>query len=241
VSPPGSGRGGGHAAGLWVRPGLTVEGDGAAGRPLPGPTALLHGLPTLLVALEGPARGSALLRPPWSAAADPAWPRLLRGDLAGAAAPLAGLGPGLTPSGDDALAGILLLARALLGETSEAPLLGLVQSLPVGVASRSLLRWAARGQSLHAVHDLLDAAARGDAAVARAAARAAAAVGASSGADLCLGLAYMGRSAIHTASAVSAEGLRQVWGRSVRKCSASPGASRWVTPSTSNSSAPLTR
>jgi Protein of unknown function (DUF2877) len=215
-----------HAAGLWIRPEALVEGGPAKGRCLPGAAALHRGLPVAVPALEAAAGGSALLHVPWAGAAAPAWPRLRGGDLPGAAAPLAGLGPGLTPSGDDALAGILVLARALLGEPWEAPLRGLVDSLPVGPASRSMLRWAAQGQSLHAVHDLLDAAARGDHAAARVAARETASVGASSGADLCLGMAYMGRSAIQTASAGSVEGLRQVWGRSVRKWSASPGPSR---------------
>jgi Protein of unknown function (DUF2877) len=224
VSPSHAGRG--HAAGLWIRPGLLVAGSPGQGRRLPDPATLHRGLAVALAALGPATEASALLLPPWAAAAAPAWPRLHRGDPAGAAATLAGLGPGLTPSGDDALAGILVMTRAVLGEASEAPLRDLVESLPVGPASRALLRWAARGQSLHAVHDLLDAAARQDAVAARAAAREAAAVGASSGADLCLGLAYMGRSAIQTASAGSAEGLRHVWGRSVRKWSASPGPSR---------------
>jgi hypothetical protein len=203
MSPPAGGRGGAHAAGLWIRPGLLIDPTAgvARGRALPGAAALRAGLPVVVEALELPARRSALLRPPWAAVADPVWARLDDGDVAGAAVRLAGLGPGLTPSGDDALTGILLLVRALEGVASEARLCELVAGLEVGAASRAMLGWAARGQSLCAVHDLLDAAARGDAEGAGAAAVAVAAVGASSGADLCLGMGYMGRSAIHTAVA----------------------------------------
>jgi Protein of unknown function (DUF2877) len=240
TGPPGDHRGR-HAAGLWIGRGVLVDAATAPGRRLPDGEALLGGLPVALTALEEAAAGSALLRPPWSTVAARAWTRLREGDLAGAAAGLAGLGPGLTPAGDDALAGVLVMVRALLGTAAQAPLRRLVAGLVVGAPSRAMLGWAARGQSLHAVHDLLDAAARRDAAEAAVAAAAAAAVGASSGADLCLGLAYMGRSAIQTASAGSAQGLRQEWGRSVRKCSASPGPNRWAMPSTSNSSAPLIR
>lgn len=80
-----------------------------------------------------------------------------RFDLHGARALLQGLGTGLTPTGDDALAGILLFSR----------LVDPRWSLPLRVAlradttdlSRSFLAWAARGQSIEPVHALVAAAA----------------------------------------------------------------------------------
>lgn len=60
---------------------------------------------------------------------------------------LAGLGPGLTPSGDDLLAGYLCLLRRT-GNRRAAGLGAAVKTLPVtatGPLSLHLLRWAARG------------------------------------------------------------------------------------------------
>jgi hypothetical protein len=57
-----------------------------------------------------------------------------RGDLNAAVDAIAGLGPGLTPAGDDALAGILLVAQD---------------------RRAAFLAWAARGQSIEPVHRLL--------------------------------------------------------------------------------------
>ncbi|PJG47134.1 hypothetical protein CAF53_01925 [Sphingobium sp. LB126] len=74
------------------------------------------------------------------------------GDLETAAAVLEGRGTGLTPSGDDALSGLLLFCN-----WSGTPLTRLV-----AIASRArttdlswnFLRWAARGQSIEPVHIL---------------------------------------------------------------------------------------
>lgn len=72
---------------------------------------------------------------------------LIRGDWAEAVACLVGLGPGLTPSGDDFLAGFLLLAHRS-GWGTAAPLREAIRSLPQGrttPVSESLLHWATEG------------------------------------------------------------------------------------------------
>jgi hypothetical protein len=110
------------------------------------------------------------------------------GDLPDAAACLAGLGPGLTPAGDDALAGAVFGLRALLGPPAAGPLGDLVAGLPTSGISLAFLSWAARGQALAPVHDLAVALAEGAQSAAAAACRALSSVGASSGADFALGL-----------------------------------------------------
>lgn len=122
------------------------------------------------------ARSSALLTPTyrerWRAATE-------QDDLAGAAGILGGLGPGLTPSGDDALAGMLLAAH-LRWPDIESDLVALARGIGTHEISLAFLGWAARGQSIEAVHRLLtgDASAAADLA----------ACGHTSGADLALGL-----------------------------------------------------
>ena len=124
------------------------------------------------------ARRSALLSPPlasrWRGATE-------QHDLAVVCRILGGLGPGLTPSGDDALAGVLLAARLSRPE-AEDHLVALAKTVATHEISRAFLIWAARGQSIEPVHRLL----AGDAA----AARDLAAFGHTSGADLALGLHF---------------------------------------------------
>jgi Protein of unknown function (DUF2877) len=123
------------------------------------------------------ARHSALLAPPyldrWRAACE-------LEDLSAAAGLLGGLGPGLTPSGDDALAG-MLLARRLRWPHGEDDLVALARQIPTHEISRAFLGWAARGQSIEPVHRLLAGDATGGPDLA--------ACGHTSGADLALGLA----------------------------------------------------
>jgi uncharacterized protein DUF2877 len=144
----------------------------------------------LLFALDVIAAGppSALLDDPWRPALRRAEAALGRADLAGTAAALGGLGPGLTPAGDDALAGILLARRALAGANAEPELLAVARSVNTTELSGALLAWAARGQAVEPVHGLLGALAAGDRPAAAAAVERVAALGASSGADLLLGL-----------------------------------------------------
>ncbi len=112
---------------------------------------------------------------------------LRRGDLAAVFGRLAGRGAGLTPSGDDVLAGILLVCamdpacRGALGRSA--------RSARTTTLSRAYLRWAAAGQSIQPAHALLDAAADGDLDALGRAARSLAAVGATSGRALVAGVA----------------------------------------------------
>jgi hypothetical protein len=124
------------------------------------------------------AERSALLRPPYL----DRWQQAVRQlDLATSCRLLGGLGPGLTPSGDDALAGMFLAAR--LGAPTpqaEHEVVALAGHVDTHEIARAFLVWAARGQSIEPVHRLL----AGDAT----AAIDLLAFGHTSGADLALGL-----------------------------------------------------
>jgi hypothetical protein len=120
--------------------------------------------------------------PPSSLPIPPPVDLLRAGELPRVAASLGGLGPGLTPAGDDCLAGILLVARILWGDPIEPP------AARTNDIARAFLGWAARGQSIEPVHDFLMRAAAGDRTGAKAALVALTRVGHSSGADLALGL-----------------------------------------------------
>ncbi len=141
---------------------------GATTMPEPGAAALLAPV----------ARQSALLAEPlvarWEAAS-------VQHDLAIVGRLLGGLGPGLTPSGDDALAGIFL-ATYLRRPDWQPHLVDLAARVDTHEISRAFLTWAARGQSIEPVHRLLagNAGAAGDLL----------ALGHTSGADLALGLLW---------------------------------------------------
>lgn len=132
---------------------------------------------------------------------------LRAGDLQRAADVLGGRGPGLTPAGDDVLAGLLLVASGLgyprLHEIT-------VRTTEISAA---YLSWAARGQGIEAAHDLL---AGRDGALDRLLA-----IGASSGAALAYGIGLGSRylsepTEIQTARAGLAPGLAQRRACSVR-------------------------
>lgn len=79
-----------------------------------------------------------------------------RADLHAARKLLEGLGTGLTPTGDDVLAGIVLFARwadPLSVVPAEVAMRAATSDL-----SRCFLTWAAAGQSIQPLHDLIDAA-----------------------------------------------------------------------------------
>jgi hypothetical protein len=110
------------------------------------------------------------------------------GDLVGAAHLLGGRGPGLTPAGDDVLAGILLMA-AVGPDPVDAPIrTAAAEAAPTTDVARAFLRWAARGQSIAPVHELLATIAEGEPVAARRALQRLSSIGASSGADLAAGL-----------------------------------------------------
>lgn len=108
-------------------------------------------------------------------------------DLLGAARTLGGVGPGLTPAGDDCLAGILLVRRILGTEPSET-LEEVASRVETNDVSRSFLHWAARGQAIEPVHRFLVMASRGESDGARVALKELTTFGHSSGADVALGL-----------------------------------------------------
>lgn len=123
-----------------------------------------------------------------SGVSDQARTLLAKGNLPGAASVLGGSGPGLTPAGDDCLAGILIVASTLWGHSATPMLAQLVEDIETNEISRAFLRWAARGQSIEPLHRFLELAARGDADDASIALADLTRFGHSSGADLALGL-----------------------------------------------------
>jgi hypothetical protein len=112
---------------------------------------------------------------------------LRQGDLERLSALLGGVGPGLTPAGDDCLAGILLTAG--IGWPQKAPQLRAVAAkVETNDISRMFLHWAARGQSIAPVHRFLVSASNGDMEIAEIALEELTRFGHSSGADIALGL-----------------------------------------------------
>ena len=108
------------------------------------------------------------------------------GDLASACRLLEGRGGGLTPTGDDALAGIMLVAAA---DRARRPALRqLARQARTSDLSRAFLEWSARGSSIQPAHDVLEAAASGDRNGLARAAETLARVGASSGRALLTGM-----------------------------------------------------
>lgn len=153
--------------------------------PVPSPEDVLASVPRISDAARSVAGGS-LVDPAARAEAETA---VEAGDLEAAALALEGRGPGLTPSGDDVMAGVLFAARLLRGLPVEERTRAVAEGLRTGPIARAFAVWAARGQALSPAHRLVTAAVRGDATGARRAARTLAAVGESSGADFCVGLA----------------------------------------------------
>ncbi|MHA6782432.1 oxamate carbamoyltransferase subunit AllH family protein [Pseudonocardia saturnea] len=101
------------------------------------------------------------------------------------AARLGGRGSGLTPEGDDVLAGALLAVRAAHGPTGEPGLRDVAASVRTTEVAAAFLAWAARGQCIEPAHDWLLAP---DTSARDRAERRLLAIGASSGAALLAGL-----------------------------------------------------
>jgi hypothetical protein len=161
--------------------------------PLPDPVALA---PTSARALISDAlsscRGSVLQESPWRERVEPAIAAIGRlaplDALRVAAVALGGLGPGLTPAGDDMLSGILFAFRALGGPTVQPGLTAVTALVRTGDLSAALLTAAAGGFHIEPVHDLVMAAAAGDTNAAAKAASDLDRFGSSSGADVAYGL-----------------------------------------------------
>ena len=109
------------------------------------------------------------------------------GDLTSACRCLEGRGGGLTPTGDDTLAGIMLVTAA--DRFRRPALRRLACQARTSELSRAFLEWAARGSSIEPAHAVLEAAASGDRSGLARAARTLTGVGASSGRALLAGLA----------------------------------------------------
>lgn len=180
-------------------PGLPVAGDRVA---ITGATLTAGGLKIDFggAQLWDPALPDGLGFDPavWAGAVPPVEPDLTgvwdevaaavhSGDLTSACRCLEGRGGGLTPTGDDTLAGIMLVAAA---DRSRRPALRqLARQARTSELSRAFLEWATRGSSIEPAHAVLEAAASGDRAGLAGAAQTLAGVGASSGRALLAGLA----------------------------------------------------
>ena len=125
--------------------------------------------------------------PELAAVWEPVTHDLRRWDPTAASRRLQGRGDGLTPSGDDVLAGILLVAA--IDPSRRRALAELAGNARTTRLSRAFLRWAAAGQSVQPAHTLLDAAASGDQSGMRRAAASLAGAGATSGRALAAGVA----------------------------------------------------
>jgi len=158
--------------------------------PLPSPAALGRGAVLLAEVAGELAARSALHADPFRDRAARARASLEAGDLTEAVAHLAGLGPGLTPAGDDALAGLLFVRRVLEGVEAEPALLSAAAAARTTEIAAAFLSWAARGQALSPGQDLIGAAARGDRKACKVAAGALARIGETSGADFALGITW---------------------------------------------------
>jgi Protein of unknown function (DUF2877) len=109
-------------------------------------------------------------------------------DLAAAAQCLAGLGPGLTPAGDDYVLGVMA-ALWLLGERDPLPAMAAACTTRTTLLSGAFLRAAAQGQFMEGWHHLAHALDRQDEPGSRRAVRHIAAIGATSGRDSLAGFA----------------------------------------------------
>lgn len=92
---------------------------------------------------------------------EPVWSKVKQltrhGELTQVRDLLSGRGQGLTPEGDDVLAGMLLVLA--MQPNRRRALVALLESAQTSDLSREFLRWAAQGQSIEVVHELLSAAA----------------------------------------------------------------------------------
>jgi len=113
---------------------------------------------------------------------------LQRGDLLNLAAMIGGRGPGLTPAGDDVLAGVLLVASALSPDADRAMLLDCARLAQTNDIARAFLGCAARGRSIQPAHELLAGLARGNHPAVNSAVRDLRRFGSSSGAALTYGI-----------------------------------------------------
>ncbi|GAA1127206.1 DUF2877 domain-containing protein [Nocardioides aquiterrae] len=188
---------------VWMDGGMLCSTEwriGLTGAPvyaplLPGPSALR---------LAGPYLGEMLDRltvpPDLRSSWDQVRQAVAAGDLPRSRALLEGRGGGLTPTGDDLLSGVLLVHawnggdRQSLGRVAE--------EAATTDLSRSFLVWAARGQSIATVHDLVASAALEEAADFEEVVAQVSAIGGSSGIALLWGIG-LAVASVTTAGAAS--------------------------------------
>jgi hypothetical protein len=151
------------------------------GPPMPGLAELRLAAPALNAMRDGLAVPDDL-RSSW----EPVLRAVAAGDLDAARELLEGRGGGLTPTGDDVLAGVLLVHAWSGADPDE--LLRVARTAATTNLSRSFLAWAARGQSLAPVHDLVARAAAHDQSGFDQAVATVSAIGGSSGVALLWGI-----------------------------------------------------
>lgn len=144
---------------VWIEPGRLLTDScvielsyAVRYRPIQPSPAQLQTLALLLAALDRQDGVPIDLAKVW----EPVRTAVFRSDLHAARTLLEGLGNGLTPTGDDVLAGMLLFfhwADPLSDAPAEVALRAETTDL-----SRCFLSWAAVGQSIQPVHDLIEAA-----------------------------------------------------------------------------------
>lgn len=115
---------------------------------------------------------------------------LRRGDLLSFAAVVGGRGPGLTPAGDDMLAGVLLVAHAMCSGSriTQRTLLQCAHQAQTNDVARAFLVCAARGRCIEAAHELLTGLAEADHSTVRSAVSDLRRFGSTSGAALTYGI-----------------------------------------------------
>lgn len=210
----------------WLQPGAAVVCDGerllcggwalglrgaATWEPLPRRPQAVPGPGALLAWLARALPGGAAAAPPWTEAMAPRLRRLNAALTAAdpacsdAAQALTGLGPGLTPSGDDILAGLTgtlaLAAHWQVLPAALAPVVTALASLPVAgrttLLAAALRQGAARGWLPEYAGALAAALLAGDAEGAALALPRLLALGATSGADLADGVAMAAAVLVH--------------------------------------------
>ncbi len=155
---------------------------------LPDPDRLTAQRATIMTALAPVASKSALVAAPYSRLANEGMEWLQQRDFDRIARSIVGLGPGFTPAGDDALAGLLVTAVASGRLAPGDWLIDPETARRTSLMSLAFVRCAAAGQAIAPVHDLLMAGAAGDATACRAACAELASVGGTSGADIAFGM-----------------------------------------------------
>ena len=155
---------------------------------LPDPQALVAASDLVIDALAPVARRSEITAAPYARHLGAACAALEQRDFDGVARSIVGLGPGLTPAGDDALAGLLVVAVAVgvLAPNEWTP--SAEVAARTNPLSLSFVRLAATGQAIGPVHDVLVAGARRNRRACDRAAETLLRVGGTSGADIALGM-----------------------------------------------------